>query len=73
MNKRNERPDEESPCKFSPKEFERRHRKIRELMQLRGIDCLVITGDSGGFSAPRQRISVTSPVCRLRCTTTGLI
>ena len=49
MNKKNDRPDEENPLIFSPKEFERRHRKIRELMQLRGVDCLVITGDSGGF------------------------
>jgi Xaa-Pro aminopeptidase len=33
--------------KFSPQEFARRHRKIREIMQLRGIDCLIITGNTG--------------------------
>jgi Xaa-Pro aminopeptidase len=60
MNKRNERPDEESPLKFSPKEFERRHRKIRELMQLRGFDCLVITGDSGGFGSAAADIRYVS-------------
>jgi Xaa-Pro dipeptidase len=33
---------------FSRREFARRHRKVRELMQLRGIDCLIITGNTGG-------------------------
>lgn len=33
---------------FSSREFERRHRKIRELMQLRGIDCVIITGNTSG-------------------------
>ena len=35
--------------KFSAQEYERRYRKIREVMQLRGIDCLVITGHGGGY------------------------
>ncbi len=43
--------DDGSVSVFSPKEYERRHRKIRELMQLRGIDCLVITGHNGGFGS----------------------
>lgn len=33
---------------FSGEEFVRRHRKVREIMQLRGIDCLIITGNTGG-------------------------
>jgi Xaa-Pro aminopeptidase len=36
---------------FSAEEYQRRHRKIRELMQLRGIDCLVISGHNGGFGS----------------------
>ena len=32
---------------FSAEEFDRRHRDIRELMQLRGIDCLVISEEFG--------------------------
>ena len=32
---------------FSLQEYARRHRKIREVMQLRGIDCLIITGNTG--------------------------
>jgi Xaa-Pro aminopeptidase len=32
---------------FSPQEYARRYRKIRELMQLRGIDGLIITGNTG--------------------------
>ncbi len=31
---------------FSSEEWERRHRKIREVMQLRNIDCLVVVGCS---------------------------
>lgn len=34
---------------FSPQEFERRHNKIREIMQLRDIDCLIITGNNDFF------------------------
>ena len=51
---------EEISLRFSAKEFERRHRKIRELMQLRGIDCLVITGDSGGFGSAAADIRYVS-------------
>jgi Xaa-Pro dipeptidase len=29
-------------------EFSRRYGKVREIMQLRGIDCLIITGNTGG-------------------------
>ncbi len=56
----NSRSDEENPLRFSAKEYERRHRKIRELMQLRGIDCLVITGDSGGFGSAAADIRYVS-------------
>ena len=45
---------------FSAKEYERRHRKIRELMQLRGIDCLVITGHNGGFGSAGADIRYVS-------------
>jgi Xaa-Pro aminopeptidase len=39
--------NENKDLNFSPQEFARRHRKIREIMQLRGIDCLIITGNTG--------------------------
>jgi Xaa-Pro aminopeptidase len=39
---------EEQRLQFSIQEFSRRHRKVREIMQLRGIDCLIITGNTGG-------------------------
>jgi Xaa-Pro aminopeptidase len=39
---------EEKMLPFSMQEFSRRYRKIREIMQLRGIDCLIITGNTGG-------------------------
>jgi Xaa-Pro dipeptidase len=39
---------EEKIFPFSMQEFSRRHRKVREIMQLRGIDCLIITGNTGG-------------------------
>lgn len=37
--------------KFSAQEYERRHRKIRQAMQLRGIDCLIIAGHAGEYGA----------------------
>jgi Xaa-Pro aminopeptidase len=52
--------DARSVLSFSQKEFERRHRKIRELMQLRGIDCLVITGHNGGFGSAAADIRYVS-------------
>jgi Xaa-Pro aminopeptidase len=52
--------DARSVLSFSQKEFERRHRKIRELMQLRGIDCLVITGHNGGFGSAGADIRYVS-------------
>jgi Xaa-Pro aminopeptidase len=45
---------------FSAQEYERRHRRIRELMQLRGIDCLVITGHNGGFGSAGADIRYVS-------------
>ncbi len=33
---------------FSRQEFERRQRKVRQIMQSRGLDCLIITGHTGG-------------------------
>jgi Xaa-Pro aminopeptidase len=45
---------------FSQKEFARRHSRIRELMQLRGIDCLIITGHSGGFGSAGADIRYVS-------------
>lgn len=35
-------PGEEAVLKFTPQEFERRHNKIREGMQFRNMDCLVV-------------------------------
>lgn len=42
---------DEGNLRFSAQEYERRHRKIREVMQLRGIDCLIITGHGGGYGS----------------------
>ncbi len=39
--------DQEKVLGFSMLEWERRHRKIRELMQLRDLDLLIITGHEG--------------------------
>jgi len=39
--------NEDKTLLFSSEEYVRRHRKIREVMQLRGIDCLIITGNTG--------------------------
>jgi Xaa-Pro aminopeptidase len=49
--------DEEDVLKFSPQEIERRHQKIRELMQLRGIDCLVVTGHTGTHGAEAANVN----------------
>lgn len=35
--------------KFPPEEGERRHRLIREQMGFRGLDCLIVCGNSGNF------------------------
>ncbi len=51
---------EQEKLTFSAQEYERRHRKIRELMQLRGIDCLVITGHNGGFGSAGADIRYVS-------------
>jgi Xaa-Pro dipeptidase len=48
--------DEQDVLKFSKEEIERRHKKIRELMQLRGIDCLIITGHGGTHGAELANI-----------------
>jgi Xaa-Pro aminopeptidase len=42
-----EKGNENIVLRFSTQEIIRRHRKIREMMQLRGIDCLIITGNTG--------------------------
>jgi Xaa-Pro aminopeptidase len=42
-----EKPSEHKTLSFSPQEFARRFRKVREIMQLRGIDGLIITGNTG--------------------------
>ena len=36
---------------FPKEEGERRHRAIRELMEFRGIDCLIIAGHEGNYGA----------------------
>jgi Xaa-Pro aminopeptidase len=42
------RPDiTEDPSGFSFAEYARRHRKVREAMQSRGIDCLIVAGNTG--------------------------
>ena len=48
---------------FSDEEGERRHRKIRELMQLRGIDCLIIAGHLGTFKSKGANIRYVSNIC----------
>ncbi len=45
---------------FSLAEFARRHQQIRDIMQRRGIDCLIITGNTGGnqsFAADMRYIT----------------
>lgn len=42
-----EKHSEYKTLSFSPQEFARRHRKVREMMQFRGIDGLIITGNTG--------------------------
>jgi Xaa-Pro dipeptidase len=54
--------DEEDVLKFSDQEIERRHKKIRELMQLRGIDCLIVTGHTGTYGAEAADIGYISGV-----------
>ena len=54
--------DEEDVLKFSSREIERRHKKIRELMQLRGIDCLLVTGHTGTYGAEAADIGYISGV-----------
>ncbi len=45
---------------FSKAEGERRHRKIRELMAYRGIDCLIISGHLGSWGAQKTNINYVS-------------
>lgn len=52
--------DEEDVLQFSSGEIKRRHRKIRELMQFRGIDCLVVTGHAGTHGAEMANIGYIS-------------
>lgn len=54
--------DEEDVLKFSDQEIERRHKKIRELMQLRGIDCLIVTGHTGTYGAEAADIGYIAGV-----------
>ena len=43
--------EESKQLKFSTQEFKRRYNKIRELMQLRDIDCMVITGNDSFYGS----------------------
>ena len=54
--------DEEDVLKFSSQEIERRHKKIRELMQVRGIDCLIVAGHTGTYGAEAADIGYISGV-----------
>ncbi len=45
IRKRNDTVD--NAPEFSSAEFARRHRKVRQVMQSRGVDCLVVTGNTG--------------------------
>ena len=49
--------NEEDVLRFSDQEIERRHRKIRELMQLHEIDCLIITGHTGTYTSEAANVS----------------
>jgi Xaa-Pro aminopeptidase len=53
---------EEDVLTFSSHEIERRHKKIRELMQLRGIDCLIVSGHTGTYGAEAADIGYISGV-----------
>jgi len=54
--------DEGDVLKFSPREIGRRHQKIRELMQMRGIDCLVVTGHTGTHGAEAANVNYIAGV-----------
>ena len=54
--------DKDDVLEFSHKEVKRRHQKIRELMQLRGIDCLIITGHTGTHGAEVANICYVAGV-----------
>ena len=49
--------NEEDVLKFSDEEIARRHRKIRELMQLHEIDCIIITGNTGTYGSEAANVS----------------
>lgn len=48
---------------FSFDEGKRRHRKIRELMELRGIDCLIIAGHLGNYKSSAADVRYVSNYC----------
>ncbi len=48
---------------LSAKEGIRRHRRIRELMELRGIDCLIIVGNLNNYKAAAADIRYVSNFC----------
>jgi Xaa-Pro aminopeptidase len=50
---------------FSREEYVRRHRKIREVMQLRGVDCLIITGHGGGYGSAIADVRYVSGLINL--------
>lgn len=57
--------DQGGALTFSSKEFERRHRLIREVMQLRGIDCLIVTGHGGGYGSAIADVRYVSGLTNL--------
>lgn len=48
---------------FPPEEGERRHRKIRDLMGVHGIDCLIIAGHTGNYKSAAKDIRYVSNFC----------
>jgi Xaa-Pro aminopeptidase len=49
----------EIPC-FSKEEGERRHKAIKEMMDIRGIDCLIIVGHEGCYKARAANLRYVS-------------
>lgn len=54
--------DTDDVLAFTPKEIKRRHQKIRELMQLRGIDGLIVAGHAGTHGAEAANIAYISGI-----------
>lgn len=49
--------------RFSTEEGQRRHRRVRDLMKLKGIDCLIIAGHTGNYRSAAADVRYISNFC----------